>query len=383
MSEDTEHSIEEQESPKQVEKVRTSQIETVEQLVAVMNQLVAHHVSDIFITAQKPISVRKVGEVLHTTSLAPGEETLITFLNAYGDVHISGLLTDSSANPTGQIDGAISCNGQRYRYNFFRTLDAGTMRQTGKISLRPLSDKIPSTSDLNIPDRLVNILDNTQQGLVLICGKTGQGKSTTLASLLQHRANKFKEHIITLEQPIEYILRSDRSIISQREVGISTDSFAGGLRAALRQSPDSILVGEIRDRETAEIALSAAESGHIVFGTLHTSNAAQSIERLINIFPTDQQAQVWNVLSTALKAIVCQILVKGRDGQRTAVREILTVHSGVSAYIKTTDLAGVRRAMESGYNEYGMVHWRKAAELLYKQGIVDDAVRKQIELLGD
>ena len=176
------------------------------------------------------------------------------------------------------------------RRNAFATTSSGcwtpiSKHQTVKLALRPLSDKIPATDELLIPKRLVEDMDAMKQGLILVCGKAGQGKSTSLASLLQHRAEKFKHHIVTLEQPIEYILQSGKSSISQREIGVSTDSFSGGLRAALRQAPDLILVGEIRDRETAEIALSAAESGHMVFGTLHTSNAAQSIERFVEYFP--------------------------------------------------------------------------------------------------
>lgn len=357
-------------------------VETTEELIAVLKQLVQSHVSDIFITANKNISIRKVGEVKHTSSKAPGEEVLIEFLNRCGDVQIEGLLTDQKQNPEGQIDGAITSDGQRFRYNFFRALDHATMRQTVKISLRPLNDNIPNPADLMIPNRLIDELDRLQQGLVLICGKTGQGKSTSLASILKHRADKFYEHIITLEQPIEYLVRSDRSVVSQREVGVSTVSFASGLRAALRQNPDTILVGEIRDRETAEIALSAAESGHIVFGTLHTSNAVQSVERFINIFPTDQQNQVWNVLSTALKAIVCQILVKNMHGARVAVREILIVNNNVAAYVKNHDLNGVRRAMESGFQDYGMVNWIKAAEQLYRTGEISEDMRKSIEAMG-
>ena len=363
-------------------------IKDKETLHEVLHELVKMRVSDVFITKGKPIGIRKVGEVVRTTYVAPDEDVLIEFLNSAGDVQIKGKLSDMSNYPAGQIDGAISIpkadnQTQRFRYNFFRALDTETMRQTVKISLRPLSDNIPSPEELLLPPKLMQTIDAVKQGLVLICGKTGQGKSTTLASMLQHRADKYKEHIITLEQPIEYILRSNHSIVSQREVGISTDSFASGLRAALRQNPDTILVGEIRDRETAEIALSAAESGHIVFGTLHTSNAAQSIERFINIFPTDAQPSVWNVLSTALKAIVCQILVKDTEGHRVAVREILFVNNSISAYIKQQDLQGVRRGLESGFHDFGMLNWNKAAEILGKQGLISDETKKEIIALGD
>lgn len=363
-------------------------IKDKETLHKVLHELVSMRVSDIFLTEDKPVGIRKVGEVVRTHYISPGEDVLIDFLNSAGDVKIEGKLSDILQHPAGQIDGAISIpkdenTMQRFRYNFFRALSHDSLRQLVKISLRPLSDNIPSPEDLLLPDKLIKTIDSFKQGLVLICGKTGQGKSTSLASILKHRADTFKEHMITLEQPVEYILRSDNSIVSQREVGISTDSFANGLRAALRQNPDTILVGEIRDRETAEIALSAAESGHTVFGTLHTSNAAQSIERFINIFPTDAQPSVWNVLSTALKAIVCQILVKDTDGHRVAVREILFVNNSIAAYIKQQDLQGVRRGLESGFHEFGMVNWHKAAEILFKSGLITDQTKKEITALGD
>jgi twitching motility protein PilT len=165
-------------------------------------------------------------------------------------------------------------------------------------------------------------------------------------------------------------------------VGISVSTFAYGLRAALRQNPDSILVGEIRDYETAEIALRASESGHAVFGTLHTANAAQSIERLVNMFPAAEQMSAWNVLSTTLKAVICQVLVKAREGGRLAAREILLTSDGVASYIRQKDLQGVRRAIESGYSQFGMQNWQKAAELLYRQGMIDDDARKQIIAMG-
>jgi len=349
----------------------------------VLGQLFEQRVSDIFICASKPICVRLNGEVESTSTISPPEEILIECLNKSGDIQIAAKLSDVEKHPTGSIDGAIAVNGKRFRFNFYRVLDTETMRQTVRISLRPLSDRIPSPDDIGLPHRILAAIDEMQQGLVLVCGKTGQGKSTTLASILQHRANKFKEHIITLEQPIEFVLKGAKSIISQRDVGTSVNTFATGLRAALRQNPDTILVGEIRDYETAEIALSASESGHIVFGTLHTSNAAQSIERFVNIFPSDEQTAVWNVLSTALKAIICQILVKSREGGRVAVREILMTNPSVSSYIKAVDLNGVRRALESGFNEYGMQNWSKAAELLYRQGQIDETERKNIVALGE
>jgi len=359
-----------------------NRLRSPEQLAAVLNQLMEHKVSDIYLCAGKTIHIRTNGEVRPTSIIAPEEDALVAFLNQSGDTAIKGAITCAESWPEGSVDGAVTCEGRRYRFNFYRALDEQTLRQTARISLRPLSAHIPAPEEIQLDSRTVEAIDLFRHGLVLVCGKTGQGKSTTLASLLQHRADTFAEHIITLEQPIEYVLRGGRSIISQREVGISVSTFAYGLRAALRQNPDSILVGEIRDYETADIALRASESGHIVFGTLHTANAAQSIERFVNMFPAAEQLGAWNVLSTTLKAIICQILVNAREGGRLAVREILLASDGICSYIRQRDLQGVRRAIESGYSEFGMQNWQKAAELLHRQGLIDDEVKRQIVAMG-
>ncbi|ODU25440.1 MAG: hypothetical protein ABS95_00035 [Verrucomicrobia bacterium SCN 57-15] len=358
------------------------QIQTPEQLAGVLNQLVERKVSDVYICAGKTIHVRTNGEVCPTSIVAPAEETLVTFLNQACETVIKGRITQTDIYPDGSVDGAVTCHKKRFRFNFYRVLDTESLRQTARIALRPLNDHVPAPDEIQLDARTVQTIEAFKQGLVLVCGKTGQGKSTTLAALLQHRADNFREHLITLEQPIEYVLKNGHSDISQREVGISVSTFACGLRAALRQNPDTILVGEIRDYETADIALRASESGHVVFGTLHTSNAAQSIERFVNLFPAAEQPGVWNVLSTSLKAILCQILVKGRDGGRVAAREILVTNDSVASYIKQKDLQGVRRAIESGYNDYGMQNWQKAAEILYRQGQIDGEIKKEIVALG-
>ena len=185
----------------------TFQIETKEALCEVLRQLVNLCVSDIHITARKPLEIRKIGEILSTTHVAPSEEVIVEFLNSIGNMKIEGLLSDTARHPAGQIDGALSMpvgdTSQRFRYSFFRILDPDSIQQTVKLSLRPLSDKIPTPDELLIPERLIQTIDKMKQGLILVCGKTGQGKSTSLASILQHRANKFKQHILTLEQPIE------------------------------------------------------------------------------------------------------------------------------------------------------------------------------------
>jgi pilus retraction protein PilT len=358
-------------------------IKTSQEMLQVLDQLFQQKVSDIFVCAERPIHVRLHGDVKPTTTCAPAEDVLIELINTSGNVRVEGRLSDMQKHPLGSVDGAITAHGNRYRFNFYRALDPQTMRQTVRMSLRPLSSRIPAPEEIGLPSRVLKVVDELQQGLVLVCGKTGQGKSTTLASILQHRADQFEEHLITLEQPVEFLLRDGKSIVSQREVGVSVDTFATGLRSALRQNPDTLLVGEIRDHETAEIALSASESGHLVLGTLHTSNAAQSVERFVNLFPTAQQHAVWSVLSATLKAVLCQMLVKDREGSRVAAREILLGNESVASYVKSRDLNGVRRAIESGHAEFGMQNWAKAAELLYREGRIDEARRRNIIALGE
>src|SRR5690606_16082560 len=186
----------------------------------------------------------------------------------------------------GEMDYSYSIPGvARYRVNSFH--------QRGSIShaFRTIPSRIPTIDDLQMPDTLKKLAD-THQGLILVTGPTGSGKSTTLAAMIRHMNENMSKHIITLEDPIEYMHRHGSSVIDQREVGFDTKSFANGLRAALRQDPDVILVGEMRDLETIMTAITAAETGHLVMGTLHTSSAATTIERIIDVFPHEQQSQV-------------------------------------------------------------------------------------------
>ena len=208
----------------------------------------------------------------------------------------------------GELDLARTISGERVRLNLFR--------QQGNISaaLRILSEVIPKLEQLGLPP-IVNDFASYNKGVVLVTGETGSGKSTTLAAILDQINHTRKEHIITLEDPIEYVYTPDQSIINQREVGTDTRNYSDGLRAILREDPDVILIGEMRDSETIETALTAAETGHLVFSTLHTNSAPDSVDRIVGTFPAERQPQVRLQLSTTLKAILSQQLLVRSGGR--------------------------------------------------------------------
>lgn len=229
----------------------------------------------------------------------------------------------------GDLDFAYEMDqDNRFRCNYLR-------QQHGYAAVfRIIPTKIASLEQLGIPP-VVKEFGHMRSGLVLVTGPTGSGKSTTLAALLDYININFRRHIITIEEPIEFVHRNKKSIITQREVPIQTPSFADGLRAALREDADIVLVGEMRDLETISLALTAAETGLLVFGTLHTNNARKTVDRIIDVFPSDQQSQVRTMLAASLKGVVAQLLMKKSDGKgRAAVNEIMVSNPAVGAIIR-------------------------------------------------
>ncbi|SET45048.1 twitching motility protein PilT [Oceanobacillus limi] len=233
----------------------------------------------------------------------------------------------------------------RFRINAFY--------QRGDVSLaiRIVPSQIPSIEELHLPSIVKGII-NYEQGLVLVTGPTGSGKSTTLASMINYMNRTMKKHIITLEDPIEYMHAHDQSVIDQREVGFDTNSFAGGLRASLRQDPDVILVGEMRDLETISTAITAAETGHLVFATLHTTGAVSTIERIIDVFPAEQQTQIRIQLSSILKAVISQRLLITSDNQgRRVATEVLVNTSAVKNLIRNEKLHQVQNVLQTSKDQ--------------------------------
>jgi twitching motility protein PilT len=261
---------------------------------------------------------------------------------------------------TGDIDFAYEIpNLARYRANFFQQ----------KWGIGAVFREIPSTiltsEQLGLPS-IVTKLSMIHKGLVLVTGPTGSGKSTTLAAMMDYANKNRKDHILTIEDPVEFVHKSQGCIINHREVGIHTQSFSSALRGALREDPDVILVGEMRDLETISLALEAASTGHLVFGTLHTQSAGKTIDRVIDVFPANQQAQIRTTLSEALKGVIAQNLFKRIDKKgRMAVLEILVVTSAVSNLIREGKTFQIPSVIQTG-KKYGMQS-------------LDDAILKALE----
>ena len=287
--------------------------------------LIANKGSDLHLSEGQPPKIRVHGAV----SPIPGEDVLKgdTFKQLLGEI------CDPKAFElylkTGDLDFAYEMNeDSRFRCNYLK-------QQNGLAAVfRLIPTEIASLEDLGVPD-VVKRFAEMRSGLILVTGPTGSGKSTTLAALLDYINQNYSRHIITIEEPIEFVHSNKKSIITQREVPIQTPSFADGLRAALREDSDIVLVGEMRDLETISLALTAAETGLLVFGTLHTNNARKTVDRIIDVFPSDQQSQVRTMLAASLRGVLAQLLCKRVDKPgRTAVHEIMFATPAVAAIIR-------------------------------------------------
>ncbi len=229
----------------------------------------------------------------------------------------------------------------RFRANIFN----GRLGISAVFRLIPV--EILTAAQLGLAPVLLRLTEY-KKGLVLVTGPTGSGKSTTLAAMIDHVNKTRSEHILTVEDPVEFVHVSQKSLINQREVGKHTRSFANALKAALREDPDIILVGEMRDLETIELAITAAETGHLVFGTLHTNSAAKTIDRIINVFPTNQQEQIRTMLGESLKGVIAQNLLRTTDGKRCAAQEILVCNSAIANLIREGKTFQIPSIMQTG-----------------------------------
>ncbi len=270
----------------------------------------------------------------------------------------------------GELDLAATCAGIRVRINLFR--------QQGSISvaIRLLSQEIPKLESLGLPPAVAGF-SSMKRGLILVTGETGSGKSTTLAAILDQINHTRKGHIITLEDPVEYIYTPDQCVINQREIGTDTRSYGDGLRAALREDPDVILIGEMRDLDTIETALTAAETGHLVFGTLHTNSAADSIDRIVNVFPDGLQKQIRMQLSTSLLAVLSQQLVEKKIGRgRVAACELMMVTPAIRNLIREAKTPQIANSMASAAQE-GSITMDNFLVRLYKDQVISARTAKE------
>lgn len=275
------------------------------------------------------------------------------------------------------VDFAYSLPGvARFRVNFFQD-----HRGPGAV-FRQIPEEILTCDQLGVPDA-VRKLCFLSKGLVVVTGPTGSGKSTTLAAMIDLINEQRADHILTIEDPIEFVHQDKKCLINQREVGGHTASFKRALKAALREDPDIVLVGEMRDLETIEIAIETAETGHLVFGTLHTTTAASTVDRIIDQFPADRQAQIRTMLSSSLKGVVAQTLCKKRGGGRTAALEVLIVNSAVSSQIREGKTHQIVSSMQTG-GKVGMRLLNDSLTKLVAEGTVapDEAYIKAVDKDG-
>ncbi|MCI9330776.1 MAG: type IV pilus twitching motility protein PilT [Oscillibacter sp.] len=266
------------------------------------------------------------------------------------------------AETVGELDLAQTIAGVRCRVNLFRQQEAWSA------AIRLLNDHIPDLSELGLP-KVVSEFPAYSQGLVLITGETGSGKSTTLAAVLNQINRNEAKHILTLEDPIEYVYTPEKCVINQREIGRDTGSFATGLRAALREDPDVILVGEMRDLETIETALTAAETGHLVFGTVHTNSAADSIDRIVDVFPAERQQQIRLQLSMSLKAVLSQQLLPKVGGGRVLACEVMKTDGAIRNLIREGKTPQIANSIQTT-GAIGNILMDKALNTLYAAGTI-------------
>lgn len=341
----------------------------IDELLRVSTQLGA---SDLHITVGRPPMIRLNGRMQQL----PCSEECTEVMDADKVSTLAGQLMQEKFlkkfEEKGSIDFSYSIPGlSRFRVNVFK------QRGTMAVVARVIPTKIPELDELGLPE-IVKTLARKPNGLILVTGPTGSGKSTTLAAMINQINREEEGHIITLEDPIEFLHRHNKCIVNQREIGADSDSFASGLRAALRQDPDIILVGEMRDLETISTAITAAETGHLVLATLHTSSAVQTIDRIIDVFPPHQQNQVRVQLSLILQGIVAQTLLPRTDGQgRVIAVEVLVANSAVRNLIREGKTPQLPSVIQSGGRQ-GMQTMDSSLRDLYMRGIVsyEEAVKR-------
>lgn len=315
--------------------------------------------SDLHISAGNPPLMRVDGDMLPINAPKLGPDDVKNMLYS--------IMTEQQRSEYEQdleIDFSISFGEEmRFRVNAFNTING-----PGGV-FRTIPTKILSLDQLKTPPILAQLC-HLHKGLILVTGPTGSGKSTTLAAMVNYINENFSRHILTIEDPVEFVHQTKRSLINQREVGASTKSFARALKSALREDPDVILVGELRDLETIHLAMTAAETGHLVMGTLHTTSAPKTIDRIIDVFPADDKEMVRAMLSMSLEAVIAQTLLKKKGGGRVASHEILLGTPAIRNLIREGKVPQIYSMMQMG-SKLGMTTMKDSMYKLLDEGIVD------------
>ena len=322
-------------------------------------------ISDFHIRSGWPLAYRQTGEIHKIPEVMVKAQDLQDLISTNCNE-----IEMKKFQDTHELDSSVTLSGLRFRANFYKTIHGPAA------VLRRVESVIPTMDQFDLPPVLYDIID-MHKGLVLVTGPTGSGKSTTLAAIVNEINKTRTANIITVEDPVEFIHKDLKSIVSHREVGKQTQTFASALKAALREDPDVILVGEMRDLETVGLALTAAETGHLVFGTLHTSGAPSTINRIIDVFPPEQQAQIRAQISTSLKMVVTQRLLKTKDGQgRCGAFEVMKCTPPIQNLIREAKIHQIPSIMQTAVKD-GMVTMTKSLEELVKAGKIDASAGKE------
>jgi twitching motility protein PilU len=318
--------------------------------------MVEKKASDLFFTSNAPIKIKIEGQIMPVNKqvLTPDtvRQTAFALMSPEQRDHFL---------QEWELDFAISEPGLgRFRVNVFM------QRGTPAMVLRYITADMPRLEALGLPE-VASELVLLRRGLLLMVGATGSGKSTTLAAMINHRNENASDHIVTIEDPIEFLHTNKRSLVNQREVGLDTRSYSRALRGVVRAAPDVILIGEIRDRESMEAAISLAGTGHLVLATMHANNAAESLDRIINMFPREQHNQIFLDLSQYLRAIMAQRLVMGKDNRRLAAVEVMINTPHIGTLVKKGDVVSIKEAINLS-GEPGIQSFDSALHEQYKQG---------------
>lgn len=336
-----------------------------------LEKAVEMNASDIFMITGMPFSVKVNGLIQHLNEEKIFPDTMETYIKEI--YQLSGNRSMDRVMAHGDDDFSFAIPGlSRFRIS--------VLKQRGSLGavIRIVRFTLPNPKDLHIPDSVIDIA-NMRKGFVLITGAAGSGKSTTLACIIDRINQTRNAHVITLEDPIEYLHRHNKAVVTQREIGQDTDSYVDGLRACLRQAPDVILLGEMRDYETIRTAMTAAETGHLVISTLHTTGASDTIDRIIDVFPPNGQQQIRVQLAMVLQMIVSQQLVPAIDGSLIPAFEIMPVTDAIRTMIRESKSHQISNVIATGTSQ-GMLSMNNSLQNLCNQGLISAEVRQKYSL---